>query len=126
MKIKYEFADGTKTEVEVTEEIGAVIVDSRKAEHAQNEKHRYHCYSFDAIDYEGLEYAEKEPIDDFPEEKKEKVRAAFAKLTATQKRRIIMLAEGASIREIARKENVDFKSVWQSVEGARKIFLKYF
>ena len=126
MKIKYEFADGTKTEVEVSEEIGAVIIDSRKAEHAQDERHRYHCYSLDAIDYEGLEYAEKEVTDDFPEEKKEKVRAAFAKLTATQKRRILMLAKGASIHEIARKENVDFKSVWQSVEGARKIFLKYF
>ena len=55
MKIKYAFLDGTVTEVEVSEEIGAVIIDSRKAEHAQDERHRYHCYSYDAIDYEGEE-----------------------------------------------------------------------
>ena len=45
MKIKYAFLDGTVTEVEVSDEIGAVIIDSRKAEHAQDERHRYHCYS---------------------------------------------------------------------------------
>lgn len=56
MKIKYAFLDGTVTEVEVSEDIGAVIIDSRKAEHAQDERHRYHCYSYDAIDYEGEEY----------------------------------------------------------------------
>ena len=32
MKIKYAFLDGTVTEVEVSDEIGAVIIDSRKAE----------------------------------------------------------------------------------------------
>ncbi len=42
MKIKYAFLDGTVTEVEVSDEIGAVIIDSRKAEHAQDERHRYH------------------------------------------------------------------------------------
>lgn len=47
MKIKYAFLDGTVTEVEVSDEIGAVIIDSRKAEHAQDERHRYHCYSYD-------------------------------------------------------------------------------
>ena len=35
MKIKYAFLDGTVTEVEVSDEIGAVIIDSRKAEHAR-------------------------------------------------------------------------------------------
>ena len=61
MKIKYAFLDGTVTEVEVSDEIGAVIIDSRKAEHAQDERHRYHCYSYDAIDYEGEEYSRKHP-----------------------------------------------------------------
>ena len=43
MKIKYTFADGTTTEVEVSEEVGAVVIESRKAEHAQDERQRYHC-----------------------------------------------------------------------------------
>ena len=42
MKIKYTFADGTTTEVEVSEEVGAVVIESRKAEHAQDERQRYY------------------------------------------------------------------------------------
>jgi hypothetical protein len=32
MKIKYEFADGTMSEVEVEESIGAIIIESRRKE----------------------------------------------------------------------------------------------
>ena len=32
MKIKYEFADGTVSEVEVEESVGAVIIESRRKE----------------------------------------------------------------------------------------------
>ena len=49
MKIKYKFATGEVTEVEVSDEIGAVITASCKAEHALEERNRYHCYSLDAM-----------------------------------------------------------------------------
>lgn len=129
MKIKYTFADGATTEVEVSEEIGAVIIDSRKAEHAQNERQRYHCpYSYDAIDYEGEEYA----TDDTPEtehirsERDARLYTALAALTETQRRRLLMLADGLSMREIARREKADIKTVRESIEGARKKFQKNF
>lgn len=51
MKIKYEFADGTVSEVEVEESIGAVIIDSRRKEDNLSRKERYHCYSLDAMPY---------------------------------------------------------------------------
>ena len=41
MIIKYKFSTGEVTEVEVSEEIGTVILDSRREEHASNERHRY-------------------------------------------------------------------------------------
>ena len=126
MKIKYEFADGTKTEVEVTEEVGAVIIDSRKAEHAQDEKQRYHCYSLDAIDFEGLEYATKDSAEDFPEELQDRVRYAFSMLTPIQQRRILKFSNGKSMREIAREENASVQSVQESILAARKKFLKFF
>jgi len=126
MKIKYEFADGTKTEVEVTEEVGAVIIDSRKAEHAQDEKQRYHCYSLDAIDFEGLEYAAKDSAEDFPEELRERVRNAYSKLTDIQKKRILLLSKGLSVREIADLENVHHRAIEDSIQQARKKFLKFF
>lgn len=129
MKIKYTFADGATTEVEVSEEIGAVIIDSRKAEHAQDERQRYHCpYSYDAIDYEGEEYA----TDETPEteyirsERDSRLYTALAALTENQRRRLLMLADGLSMREIARREKADIKTVRESIEGARKKFQKNF
>ena len=56
MKIKYEFADGTMSEVEVEESIGAVIIESRRKEDNLARKERYHCYSMDSVQFEGDEY----------------------------------------------------------------------
>ena len=54
MKIKYKFLDGTVTEVEVSEDIGIVIQESRRKEHADNERHRYHAaFSLNNAVYEG-------------------------------------------------------------------------
>ena len=115
MKIKYAFLDGTVTEVEVSDEIGAVIIASRKAEHAQDERHRYHCYSYDAIDYEGEEYGacDEYAVEDDSAEQTARIREAFSHLTATQ-------------QEIAAIEEASFQSVSESIEAGRKKFLKIF
>lgn len=60
MKINYEFADGTVSEVEVQESIGAVIIEDRRLEDNLSRKERYHCYSLDAAQFEGAEYASEE------------------------------------------------------------------
>ena len=56
VKIKYEFADGTVSEVEVEESIGAVIIEDRRLEDNLARKERYHCHSLDAVEFEGVEY----------------------------------------------------------------------
>ncbi len=96
MIIKYKFADGTVTEVEVSDEIGAVITASRRAEHALKERNRYHCYSLDAILYEGNEYGEcdKYAVEDDSAERTERVRETFSHLTETQQRRLRLYADG--------------------------------
>ena len=126
MKIKYESVTGEVTEVEVSEEIGAVIIDSRRKEENLARKERYHCYSLDAIDFEGLDYGTWDDNGAFPDENKSRVHYAFSKLTATQKRRILMVAKGLTLREISRIEDTDIKTIRGSVEGARKKFLKFF
>lgn len=129
MKIKYTFADGTTTEVEVSEEIGAVVIESRKAEHAQDERQRYHCpYSYDAIDYEGEEYASDEtPESEYARaEVNKQLYAGLQSLTETQRRRLLMLADGMSLREIAKAENVGFTKVAKSIEAAREKMKKFF
>lgn len=126
MIIKYKFATGEVTEVDVSDEIGAVITASRKAEHALEERNRYHCYSLNAIDYEGLEYGECDeyPIEDDSAERVEQVREAFSHLTEVQQRRLRLYADGKTLREIAALENASFQSVAESIEAARKKFLK--
>lgn len=126
MKIKYKFATGEVTEVEVSDEIGAVITASRKAEHALEERNRYHCYSLDAIDYEGLEYGECDeyPIEDDSTERAKRINTAFSHLTEVQQRRLRLYADGKTLREIAALENTRFQSVAESIEAAKKKFLK--
>ena len=128
MKIKYMFANGDVSEVEVSEEVGTVIVDSRRKEENQARKERYHCYSYDAIEYEGEEFADPDTPESLLErdELSKRVQSAMTHLTETQARRIKLLAEGHSMREIARMEGVDHKVVAESIEGARKKFLKFF
>ena len=60
MKIKYEFADGTVSEVEVEESIGAVIIEDRRLEDNLARKERYHCHSLDAVEFEGADYGTEE------------------------------------------------------------------
>jgi len=84
VKIKYEFVDGTVSEVEVEESIGAVIIEDKR------------FYS------------------------------AFHEFSEVQRRRLLMLAGGMSVREIARQEGVDFRTVHESIAAGRKKFKKLF
>ena len=128
MLIKYKFANGDVSEVEVSDDIGDFIVDSRKKEHANNEKQRYHCYSSDAA-YEGMDYAAPYTLESFLDlcEKNKHIIECFDKLSETQKRRLLMLASGMSVREIAlEEEEASPMSVWESIEAAKKKFKKFF
>ena len=128
MIIKYEFQDGEVIESEVEEQIGEIIIESRRLESNADRKERYHCYSLDAVVYEGAEYGtESTPESLLTElENNQHLYETFQRLSETQRRRLLMLASGLSIREIARRENANYKSVYESIEAGRKIFKKYF
>lgn len=128
MKINYTFATGETSEVEVTEEIGNVILDSRREESNLDRKERYHCYSLDAADFEGEDYADEDTPETalFSQLDNQHIAETFNKLSEIQKRRLLMLAQGMSVREIARREGKDIKTIRESIEGARKKFLKFF
>lgn len=126
MKIKYEFINGETTEIEVDENIGTFIVDSRRIESNLIRKERYHCYSFD-VAWEGEYYADPDTPESLMFQKYENKRlaSALSELTKVQKRRFIKFAEGMSIREIARQEDANFKSVHDSIEQARRKLKKF-
>nr|DAY58775.1 MAG TPA: RNA polymerase sigma factor [Caudoviricetes sp.] len=128
MKINYTFANGETSDVEVSEEIGTVILDSRREESNLDRKERYHCYSLDATDFEGEDYADDSTPESelFLQLENQHIAETFNKLSEVQKRRLLMLAQGLSLREIARREGKDIKTIRKSIEGARKKFLKFF
>jgi DNA-directed RNA polymerase specialized sigma24 family protein len=128
MKINYTFANGETSEVEVTEEIGNVILDSRREESNLDRKERYHCCSMDAAEFEGVEYADKDTPEVLLEQMLDNQHIAelLEELPEIQRRRLLLYAEGKSLREIARMEGVDHKAVKKSIEAAKKYFFKNF
>ena len=128
MKINYTFANGETSEVEVTEEIGNMILDSRRQESNLDRKERYHCYSSDAAEFEGEEYADADTPESLLERQMESRQIAdtLAGMPEIQRKRLLLYAEGKSLREIARIEGVDHKAIKKSIEAARKYFKKNF
>ena len=92
-------------------------------------RERYHTpYHLEALDYESGSVA----YHDTPErivirkEDAERIRAALALLTETQRRRLLMMEEGKTLREIAEAEGVAVNSVKESLDAARKKFRENF
>ena len=132
MKIKYYFLDDDVTEVEVSDEIGAVITDSRRKENSSDRKHRRHCYSTDGIKYDDCDkFAPRVDFDDsFMDEGEADKRlndilATFNTLTETQLRRLKKHMSGMTMREIAAEEGVHTSVVEESIKGARKKFQSF-
>lgn len=127
MKIKYEFANGKTTEVEVSEEVGTLIIDTEKKAENLARKERYHCYSLDSMVYEGMDYADKHTPETelLQNEYRDEIKAVLDTLTDVQKRRLNMLLDGMSMREIANREGVSVMSVSETVKHIRKKFEKF-
>ena len=125
MKINYEFINGDRSEIEVADEIGMIISDSRRKEENSERNTRWHCYSIDALKYGDkdvhIPYSDETPetIEILKEENKE-LYEAFSSLSDIQQRRLLMLASGMSKREIARQEKVHHRAIADSIESARK------
>lgn len=132
MIIKYTFADGTVSEVEVDEAIGSLIIEYRQDGENLSRKERYHCFSVEGFVYEGKELSIGETPEIILQKKidhnrcEELFDAAMNSLSETQRRRLLMLINGYSMRKIARLEGVGTNSVAKSIWCARKIFRKFF
>ena len=121
--LHYEFVTGESVNITVSAEIAEVIYDSRRMEHASNERSRYHtAFSLDSEDYEGTNLVSEKTPDDLMEELEDRVHLldCLAHLSETQRQRILMLAQGVSITEIARVQHADRTTVRESIQTARK------
>lgn len=131
MKITYKFATGETSVVEVSDEIGEIIMESRRKEHADNERHRYHTQEYldgenflcdELADDFNLEDEVISRIEENPRDKK--IREIFNTLTPIQQRRLRMRAAGLTIEKIAEIEGTYNFSVTESLRLARKKFEK--
>lgn len=127
--IKYEFADGTTSEIEVDNELGEMVTSLTRTDENLSRKERYHCpVSLEQMDYEGEIFADY----DTPEAKlikqqeEKKVEQFLLSLSDLQRNRVNMLLEGKSMREIAKIENKDCKTIRESILAVRKKAKEFF
>jgi len=130
MKIKYQFADGTISEIEVNDETGACYIALEREEANYERKCRYHCpVSIDALEYEGEVFADDTYSPErmvMQEEEEKEVQRFLSTLTPKQRQRVEKLMEGMSITEIAREEGTSYISVWESIEFVKKKIKNFF
>lgn len=114
---------------EALKEIMDFINENTRLIRNAEQRERYHTsYHLEAMEYEGNSVAYR----DTPEhiiirkEEAEHIWDAFTHLTKTQQRRLLMLAEGMTLREIGAKENISASAVKESLDAAKKKFQKYF
>ena len=117
--LHYEFVTGESVNITVSAEIAEIIYDSRRMEHASNERSRYHtAFSLDSEDYEGTNLVSEKTPDDLMEELEDRKHLldCLAHLSENQRQRILMLAQGMSITEIARVQHADRTTVRESIQ----------
>ena len=126
MKINYQFNNGENSEIEVSEELGAVILESRRKEENLARKERYHCVSMENSEFEGVDFIDETTPEMlfFEQIENEHILETLDKLSETQRRRLLMLASGMSLHDIARAEGTSFYAIHVSIEAARKKFIK--
>ena len=130
MIIKFKFADGTISEVEVDDKTGQkYLEEERKIENA-NRKERYWVKAhLDSMDYEGelFQSPYPNPLDQvIIDEEQKRVDEFKATLTEIQRRRLEKLLDGMSQIEIARDENTTHRAVQKTIEQLKIKFKKFF
>lgn len=127
MKYTYSFATGTEA-VEIGSEWASLLEEMDRAEEANRKRETRRHLSLDAMLFDGQDLAApgdaETPL--LEKEREASVRAAFACLTETQKRRLLMHLDGMPYREIGRVEGANWKSCEESVRSAKNKLKNFF
>lgn len=128
MFFPYKLADGSTVMVEVTEETAAFILENDRELANAERRERYHCpYHLEAMTYESESVAYRETPEEIVirEEKRKEVFDALSALTDAQYRRLLMKADGMTLREIAERERTTVNAIVKSLRLAKKKLEKY-
>lgn len=124
MKIKYEFVNGESREIEVADELGAMLLDFDHKENNTNRKETRRHSSLDGMDYEGVAFDSHEDIAGMVERDMDiaALRRAMETLSPSQLELVqAVFFEKRSVASVARDEYVDESSIR---ERLRRIYKK--
>ena len=128
MKIRYEFANGEFSEIEVDDSLGELLVDFDRQEYNNDHKETRRHISLDGMDYEGALFAA--PADPAVEvlkrEELARLLRAMASLSPDQRelvRRVYF--ENQRIVDIAREQGVDKSAISHRLERIYKKLKKH-
>lgn len=124
MKITYKFVTGEVAEVEVSEEIGAVIVDLDRQEYNNNHKETRRHYSLEDKVYEGMDYAVEDsglealfagPTDE------ERLHTAIRQLSPDQQEMVrAIFFENVSVNDYAARMDVTQSAISHRLQTVKK------
>lgn len=127
MKIRYQFATET-VEVEVSEELGNIIVDLNRQEYNNHHKEtRRHC-SLDAFNLDDALFPSEEDIEAevVAKDENNKLYDAISRLSPRQQYLIRQVYfEGRKYTDIAREEGVDRTAISHATDRALKKLKKF-
>lgn len=124
MKITYKFVTGEVAEVEVSEEIGAVIVDLDRLEYNNDHKETRRHYSLEGKVYEGMDYAVEDPgleaLFAGPTDE-ERLHAAIRQLSPDQKEMVrAIYFENVSVNDYAARTGVTQSAISHRLQTVKK------
>lgn len=124
MKITYKFVTGEVAEVDVSEEIGAVIVDLDRLEYNNNHKETRRHYSLEGKVYEGMDYAVEDPgleaLFAGPTDE-ERLHAAIRQLSPDQKEMVrAIYFENVSVNDYAARMGVTQSAISHRLQTVKK------
>ena len=129
MKITSKFVTGEVAEVEVSEEIGAVIVDLDRQEYNNDHKETRRHYSLEGKVYEGMDYAAEDsglealfagPTDE------ERLHAAIRQLSPDQQEMVrAIYFENVSVNDYAARMGVTQSAISHRLQTVKKKLKKF-
>lgn len=131
MKITYKFATGETTTIEVSDEIGEIMIDLDRQEYNVNHRETRRHTSLDGLDFEGKLFADNIDIPHLLEQKEtaQMVRAAVEQLKPKQRDLIYALYlsdKPVSQAEYGRQLGIAETSVQQNARRAKQALKEIF
>ncbi len=128
--IKYVFADGTTSEIEVTDEVYALHLQLLQEEKRNHWRETRRHISLDYLNENGIDFAS--PAADLlsvliQQEDEKQIHKAIAALSDKQKRLVqAVFYEGKSLREIARQSGISHQALSKQLATVYKKIKKFF